>query len=42
MKYIFVKLLDLEKDNEFSFLLGLPTDIRNNKICIKSKIALEL
>ena len=25
LKYIFVKLQDLEKETEFSFLLGLPT-----------------
>ena len=27
LKYILVKLQDLEKETEFSFLLGLPTDI---------------
>ena len=26
LNYIFVKLQDLEKDTEFSFLLGLPTE----------------
>ena len=27
LKYIFVKLQDLEKETEFSFLLGLPTEL---------------
>ena len=27
LKYIFLKLQDLEKDTEFRFLIGLPTDI---------------
>ena len=30
LKYIFVKLQDLEKETEFIFFLGLPTAITNN------------
>ena len=36
LKYIFVKLQDLEKDTEFRFLLGLTTDMYKNFVYLNN------